>query len=304
MKRFQETGQTSDGPRKGRPRSVRNSERIKGVQEKVRQNPARSMRKTCQRGGCEPCNYAKDCKKKDLNLIPYKKVKVQLLSNATKAKRLTRSKVLLDEVRSGMKLPILFTDEKLFTIQSIRNSQNDRILAKNKQDIALEDRAVFRRQKPQSVMAWAGVTMDGRKTPLIFIEEGVKVNKDVYLALLKDKVFPWLQSEYFDAPYVITQDGAPAHNANIVQAWCSENFPAFWNKSMWPPSTLTSMSWTLQCGPSLRARLVQNPLSNIVALKASLTSAWYNIPEQVMHDSCAPAARSSQRCYQSQRWLC
>ena len=103
-----------------------------------------------------------------------------------------------------MKLPILFTDEKLFTIQSIHNAQNDRILAKNKKDVALEDRAVFRRQKPQSVMVWAGVTTDGRKTPLIFIEEGVRVNKDVYLALLKDEVLPWLQSEYFDAPYVFT----------------------------------------------------------------------------------------------------
>ena len=138
--------------------------------------------------------------KKDLNLIPYKKVKVQLLSNATKAERLTRSKVLLDEVRCGMKLPILFIDEKLFAIQSVHNTQNDRILAKNKKVIALEDRAVFRRQKPQSVMVWAGVTTDGCKTPLIFIEEGVKLNKDVYLALLKEEVLPWLQSEYFDAP--------------------------------------------------------------------------------------------------------
>ena len=63
------------------------------------------------------------------------------------------------------------------------------------------------------------------------------MNKDVYLVLLKDEVLPWLQSEYSDAQYVFTQDGALAHNANIVQAWCSENFPAFWNKSMWPPSS-------------------------------------------------------------------
>ena len=121
----------------------------------------------------------------DLNLIPYNKVKVQLLLNGTKAKRLTRSKVLLGEVRCDMKLPIPFTDEKLFTIQSVHNTQNNRILAKNKKDIALEDRAVFKRQKPQSIMVWAGVAMDGRKTPLIFIEKGVKVNIDVYLALFK-----------------------------------------------------------------------------------------------------------------------
>ena len=86
---------------------------------------------------------------------------------------------MLDEVRRDMELPILFTDEKLFTIQSIHNTQTDRILAKNKKGIALEDRAMLRREKPQSVMVWAGVTTDGWKTPLIFIEERVKVNKDV-----------------------------------------------------------------------------------------------------------------------------
>ena len=31
---------------------------------------------------------------------------------------------------------------------------------------------------------------------------------------------------------------------------------------------------------------MQNPIA-IAALKASLTSAWDNIPEQVVHDSCA-----------------
>ena len=127
-----------------------------------------------------------------------------------------------------MELLILFTDKKLFTFQSIHNTQNDQILAKNKKDIALEDWALFRRQKPQSVMVWAWVTTEVWITPLIFIEEfSFKVNKHVYLALLKDNVLPWLPSEYSDAPNVFTQDGAPARNANIVQARCSENFPAF-----------------------------------------------------------------------------
>ena len=51
VKRFQETGQTSDRPRKGHPRSVRNSERIDRVREKVHRNPARSMRKLAKEEG-------------------------------------------------------------------------------------------------------------------------------------------------------------------------------------------------------------------------------------------------------------
>ena len=53
----------------------------------------------------------------------------------------------------------------------------------NKSDILLKDSLMFRRQKPASVMIWAGVTSTGEKTPLIFIEEGVKVNQHVYLDL-------------------------------------------------------------------------------------------------------------------------
>ena len=104
VKRFQETGQTSDRPRKGRPRSVRNSERIKRVREKVRRNPARSMRKLAKEEGVSHTTMQRIVKK-DLNLIPYKKVKVQLLSKATKAKRLTQSKVLLDEVEVRPEAP-------------------------------------------------------------------------------------------------------------------------------------------------------------------------------------------------------
>ena len=64
VKRFQETGQTSDRPRKGRPRSVRNSERIKRVREKVRRNPARSMRKLAREEGLRHATMQKIVKKR------------------------------------------------------------------------------------------------------------------------------------------------------------------------------------------------------------------------------------------------
>ena len=66
-------------------------------------------------------------------------------------------------------------DEKIFTIQAIHNSQNDRIWIESKDSVPFERRTSFRRQKPASVMVWAGVTSTGLKTPLIFIEAGVKI---------------------------------------------------------------------------------------------------------------------------------
>ena len=58
------------------------------------------------------------------------------------------------------------------------------MLAKNIKDIPSNIRVVGKRQKPASCMVWAGVTCDEQKIPLIFIEEGVKVNYMVYLDLL------------------------------------------------------------------------------------------------------------------------
>ena len=45
-------------------------------------------------------------------------------------------------------------------------------------------------------MAWAGVTSTREKTPLIFIEEKVKVNQPVYLDLLKNKLVPWINATF------------------------------------------------------------------------------------------------------------
>ena len=50
--------------------------------------------------------------KNDLNLSPYKITKTQLLSQTTKTKRLQRAKRILENLRDGMKSPVLWTDEK------------------------------------------------------------------------------------------------------------------------------------------------------------------------------------------------
>ena len=80
-----------------------------------------------------------------------------------------------------MQPPVLWTDEKLFTVEAVHNTQYDWTWAKN-----VEQQISFQRQKPASIMVWAGVC--GQKTPLIFIEAGIKVNQYIYLSMLKDEV--------------------------------------------------------------------------------------------------------------------
>ena len=62
--------------------------------------------------------------KDDLNLKTYKITKRQLHSNATKKKRFEKAKMLLKRLLDDTQPAVLWTDEKLFTVQAIHNSQN------------------------------------------------------------------------------------------------------------------------------------------------------------------------------------
>ena len=175
------------GPPKGEDppsRKVRKPKIIRNTTEKIRRNPPRNVRKLASASGV---NYEtmQTVLKNDLNLSPYRITKAQLLSQATKTKRLQRAKLLLENLRDGTQPPVLWSKDKLFTVQAVHNPQSNRIYAANKSDIPLNDKLMFRRPKLASVMVWVVVTFTGEKTSLIFIEEGVKVNQHVYLDLLK-----------------------------------------------------------------------------------------------------------------------
>ena len=100
--------------------------------------------------------------------------------------------------------------------------------------VPVERCSSFRRQKPSSVMVWAGVTSTGLKTPLIFIDEGVKINQTIYRRMLEEKVIPWVQETVGEEGITLQQDGATSHTAKAVQHWCKTNFKGFWEKKYGP----------------------------------------------------------------------
>ena len=91
----------------------------------------------------------------------------------------------------------------------------------------MNDKLMFWRQKPVSVMVWAGATSTEGKTPLIFIEEGVKMNQHVYLDLLRNKLIPWINATFGESGVILQQDGVTSHTANRVQEWCKRNMTGF-----------------------------------------------------------------------------
>ena len=132
---------------------------------------------------------------------------------------------------------VVFSDEKLFSIEEVSNRQNDRILSSSLFSIPDAHRLVKRVQKPSSLMVWAGVSAVGR-TPLVFIPSGVKINALTYQQLVLEPVVKDLSQTMFKTQtFLFQQDGAPAHTAKTTQNWLSNEIPQFLSKEEWPPSS-------------------------------------------------------------------
>ena len=75
---------------------------------------------------------------------------------------------------------LIFSNEKLFTVEAALSHRNNRVLSKSLQDIPPGLKKVRITQTPASVMVW-----------LVFVAKGVKINKEVYInKILKDSLMP------------------------------------------------------------------------------------------------------------------
>ena len=81
------------------------------------------------------------------------------LQTSRRRKRLARATILLKKFKDDTGTDeIVFTDEKLFTVEAKFNRQKNRVLAKSSVDIEGSSRTVFRRQKSSSIMVWGGIS--------------------------------------------------------------------------------------------------------------------------------------------------
>ncbi|KAI6652501.1 Transposase [Oopsacas minuta] len=104
----------------------------------------------------------------DLGMMFYKMKNVHHLNDSIHRKRLERCIQLKARFAPGTEDQILFSDEKLFTVEEASNRQNDRILASRSQDIPDSIKYINRVQKPLSLKVWRVVSAESR-TKLIFV---------------------------------------------------------------------------------------------------------------------------------------
>nr|XP_029709501.1 uncharacterized protein LOC115255511 [Aedes albopictus] len=258
IRRFQETASTKDRARSGRPRLARTPRVIKVVRERIRRKKNRSIRKMAADLNVF-IGTAHTIFSKDLGCKPYKKRKVHGVSEATREKRLNRAKMILTR-HAGQEF--VFSDEKLFVLQQPHNVQNDRVWAPTRDSIPECSLNIPRFQN-------------------------VKINAAYYKTEVLEKVVaPSLQSLYGDDHYVFQQDGAPAHTANVVQAWCRANLTDFLDKTLWPPSSPDLNPLDFFVWSYMMSKLNDYTISTLDQFKMVILKIWDEMPMQAVRAAC------------------
>jgi hypothetical protein len=89
----------------------------------------------------------------------------------------------------------------------------------------------------QSIMVWVEI-METGKTPLVFVERGVKINAAVYQEqILKKVVKPWARWHFNNQCWTFQHDWALAHLAKTTLAYCKNEFPDMKDRDLWPSNS-------------------------------------------------------------------
>ena len=159
-----------------------------------------------------------------------------MINEATRQKRLTRSKSLLRRLTVQKSKRVFFTDEKIFYISPPVNSQNNRLWsAGRKRDVDPKRLLLEHAKFSAHVMLSAGISYAG-KGRLHFVADKAKINADYYVNSLLPQLIEDCE-KLMPGSFIFQQDGAPAHTARQTQEWLALKSPEMINKDEWPPNS-------------------------------------------------------------------
>uniref|UniRef100_A0A8R1IPT1 Uncharacterized protein n=1 Tax=Caenorhabditis japonica TaxID=281687 RepID=A0A8R1IPT1_CAEJA len=271
-------GDASEVKKSGRPRSVntRNTRAI--IKKRIIRNDGLSLNRMASQLGIAR-STVQSIVKNDLKLKSYKLRRGQYLSDKSKAMRLEKCRKLLQHFQVRRVSDVIWTDEKIFTIEPLPNRQNQRQLLSKDDSMSPKRRLAHNRLFPKSVMVWAGITATG-KTPLVFIERNVKINSEVYQKIvLMDNLLPWVTQHFAGGPFILQQDWAPSHGSRSTLAVLEAHFPGFLDKNLWPASSPDLNPMDFSVWGMLEGKIAGKVFATVDDLKAALEVAWASIDD-------------------------
>lgn len=289
----------------GRPRTARTARNIKAVEEMIcsqehQPGTGKSTRHVSRELQISQASVRRIAKK-DLGLKSFKRIAVQVLTDATKAKRLSRCKALLRRLTAAKCKRIFFTDEKVFYLDPPVCSQNKRLWsAGRKKDICPERLLLQRAKFSQHVMVSAGICYSG-KGRLHFVAEKVKVNAEYYTKSLLPDLLNDCHT-LLDNEFIFQQDGAPAHTAHQTQQLLHTKCPAFIGKDEWPPNSpdlnpLDYCVWGIMLD---RYNQLSAKPKSCSELKIALQGIWDALPHTPMQKSIQSFRKRLQSCIRAE----
>lgn len=270
---YKETGGYSKRYGGGRSRTIRTAANIRKVRDKVARNPQRSLRKMAKEANMSATSMRRIAKE-DLNLTSRSKVVCQSLTTIQREKRVTRSKSILNWMKSNGGRAIVFTDEKNWSVDPYSNRRNDRYMAVSKEDVDPSVRYVAKNKFPAKAMSFGLVGTDGFVFKPIWIEGNLDSKR--YIQMLDEQVLPVL-----DNHYGVTQDGAPCHTSKATQSFLQQRLGSkgFWSKAMWPPNSPNLNPLDYHVWTRVEAKACAKGHPNITSLKALVDKEWAKISD-------------------------
>lgn len=284
LQRLAKGSSISDKKRDGRPRTVRTKKLLKRVRQRYRRNPRRSVRSEAKKLKIARSTLHRAITR-DLGFKAFKRCKRAGLTAAQKEKRLERCRILLRRFTDETVENIVFSDEKIFSIEQKLNAQNDRVYAAKLEDIPYHIRTVSQFAQSEGVMIWAAASANV-KFPLVFVKKGVKIDADYYRReILDGTVNVWAPILLPDRNWTYQQDGAPAHTANITQDFCKDEFLDFIAKDEWPPSSPDANIFDYALFGELERRVNAREYHSRSELERELVRQWDNLEQSLVRKS-------------------
>jgi hypothetical protein len=221
----------------------------------------------------------------------------QVITEATRLKRLQRSKQLLRRLTAKRVKSVFFTDEKIFYLSPPLNTQNNRVWSSGKKrDIEQERLLVQRAKFSAHVMVSAGVCY-GRKGRLHFVDEKAKINSQYYINNLLPKLFEDC-NVLLANQFIFQQDGALAHSSRQTQDWIAQNSSDFISKGEWLPNSpdLNLLDYHVW-GTMLHKYQQFSPKpANKEQLKLALQTIWDELPQESINKAILAFRKRLQAC--------
>ena len=281
-KMIRETGSIELSTSAGRSPTIRAKEPIKKVKHRVNRKKKVTSRKLAVQLNISRTSVRRILKN-DLLLRPYKKIVEPLLTDEHKEKRKKISNWVRTRFRKEDTMKILFSDEKLFDIDGIYNSQNDRIWAVIRVEADKRGGVKQKRKFSQKMMVWFAVCSK-RVSPIVIFDEGTidhaRYIREVLPVALK------YGNDILGNYWTFQQDGAMPHVHHLTQQWCKDSFPSFIDKDHWPPNSPDLNPLDYSIWDELAHAVNWDKITSKNTLIIEVKRAVGKIRQQVVFESC------------------